>query len=131
MQDALRELDGELGRDADVLGDAAVGIVDFVGQQAELVLPAGMQPAPDVTWDSQPRQLICRRRLMCSWMATATPADTTIAARIQSCSTSIVVSRFSRALKKSRFQMLSQSAMPTLMTPNTTMPAVNIQATNL
>ena len=66
---------------------------------------------------------------MCSWMATATPADTTIAARMQSSSTSIVVSRFSRALKKSRFQMLSQSAMPTLTTPNTTMPAVSVQAT--
>ena len=47
LQDALRELDGELGRDADVLGDAAVGIVDFVGQQAELVLAARMQPALD------------------------------------------------------------------------------------
>ena len=43
----LRELDGKLGRDADILGDAAVGIVDVVGQQAELVLPAGMQPAMD------------------------------------------------------------------------------------
>ena len=36
----LGELDGKLGRDADILGDAAIGIVAFVGQQAELVLPA-------------------------------------------------------------------------------------------
>jgi hypothetical protein len=38
------------------------------------------------------------------------------------------VSRFSRALKKSRFQILSQSAMPTLTTPNSTIPAVSVQA---
>ena len=47
MQDALGELDGVLGRDADVLGDAAVGIVDVLGQHAELVLPPRIQPAQD------------------------------------------------------------------------------------
>ena len=46
LQDRLREFDGKLGRDANILGDAAIGVVAFVGQQAELVLPAGMQPAP-------------------------------------------------------------------------------------
>ena len=68
---------------------------------------------------------------MWSWTATPTPAETTIAARIQSRWNSRSRSRFSRALKKSRFQMLSQSAMPTLAAPSTTMPAVSSQATNL
>ena len=45
LQDRLGELDGVLGRDADVLGDAAVGIVAIHRQQAELVLPPGFQPA--------------------------------------------------------------------------------------
>ena len=43
LQDALGEFDGEFGGHADVLGDAAVGIVDFLGQQAELVLAARMR----------------------------------------------------------------------------------------
>jgi hypothetical protein len=40
LQDRLRELDGEFARDADVLGDAAVGIVAILREQAELVLAA-------------------------------------------------------------------------------------------
>ncbi len=47
LQDALGELDRVFGRDADVLGDAAVGIVDLVGQHAELVLATRVQPALD------------------------------------------------------------------------------------
>ena len=79
--------------------------------------------------ESQLRQLTCSRRLTWSWMATAMPADTTMMARIHKSSKSCARSRFSRALKKSRFQMLSQSAIPTLATPSTTMPAVSSQAT--
>ena len=44
-------------------------------------------------------------------MATAMPADTTMAARIQSRPKSSGRSRFSSALKKSRFQMFSHNAM--------------------
>ena len=82
-----------------------------------------------VTWDSQDRQLICSRRLTWSWMATATPAERTMAASTHSSSMSRDTSRASSALKKSRFQMLSHNAMPTLTTPSTTMLPVSIHAT--
>jgi hypothetical protein len=63
-------------------------------------------------------------------VAASTPAEITIAARTQSSWNNRSRSRFSSALKKSRFQMLSQSAMPTFALTSKIKPAVSSQATN-
>ena len=63
-------------------------------------------------------------------MATPMPAEITIAASIQSRWKRSGRSFLSRALKKSRFQMLSQSAMPTLAPTSSARLPVSSQATS-
>jgi hypothetical protein len=61
-------------------------------------------------------------------MATPMPAVPTMAASTQRSPTSRSRFFFSSALKKSRFQTLSQSAMPTLPPVTAASPAVSSQA---